>query len=470
MKIKSHLDFEKQAQIINIKLHSVSALPTGWAGGLVYLTTDNKVYYHNGTSWIAINDTSGLVTSVTSGTGINVSTAGGVATVTLVTDGSTLESVSGAGGAARIKDSGVVTAKIADNAVETAKIANGAVTTAKIADSNVTTGKIADGNVTAIKLATDSVTTIKVLDKNITFAKIQDVPTMTVIGRVAGGTGVPSAITILTDLTGIISAHDSLASAKAVKDYVDGVVGGLGALKGGFDAANATAFPSGSKKGDYWYCTSAKSNLNGVSLNISDVLIANKDNASTSLPADWIFLEVNRDQATTTTLGVISLATQAEARAMASTTKALTASNLGDVKATDGETQTGTANDRFITPANLSSRTATESRTGIAAIATQIEVNAGTDNTKIVTAAKLKVYSENLVATYGRYVADVGNGSATSIVVTHNLSTRDVQVEVWDNTAYETVLCDVQRTNTNSVTLGFSVAPTSNQLRVFIMK
>lgn len=471
MKVKSHLDFEKQAQIINVKLHTVSSLPTGWAGGLVYLTTDNKVYYHNGTSWIPVNDTTGLIQNVTAGGGITVSVTAGVAKVTLDPDASTIELSDGTDNAkARIKDAGVTTAKIADSAVETGKIANNAVTTAKIADSNVTTAKIADGNVTAVKLATDSVTTIKVVDKNITFAKIQDIPTMTVIGRIAGGTGVSSAITVLTDLTGVISAHDTLASAKAVKDYVDGVVGGLGSLKGGFDAANATTFPANSKKGDYWYCTSAKANLNGVALNVGDVLIANKDNASTTLPADWIFLEVNRDQATTSTLGVISLATQAEARAMSSTTKALTASNLGDVKATDSETQTGTATDRFITPANLSSRTATETRTGVAAVATQSEVNAGSIDTKMVTPAKLKVYAENLVSVYGRYVADVGNGSATSIVVTHNLGTRDVQVEVWDNTAYETVFCDIQRTTTNSVTLGFATAPTSNQLRVFIMK
>lgn len=470
MKISSHLDFQKTSQVINIKLHEVSALPTGWAGGIVYNTTDNKVYYFNGTAWIPINDTSGLITGVAGGTGITVSVVGGVATVTLVTDGSTLESAAGSGGAARIKDGGVSTAKIADSAVETAKLANGAVTTAKIGDSQVTTAKIANANVTVDKLASNSVTTIKVTDKNITFAKIQDIPTMTVIGRVAGGSGVSSAITIITDLNTVISAHDSLASAKAVKDYVDGVVGGLGSLQGGFDAANATTFPTGSKKGDYWYCTSAKTNLQGVSLNVGDVLISNKDNASGTAAADWIFLEVNRDQASTTVLGVVSLATSAEAQAMTSTTKALTPSNLANVKASAAEVQAGAIDNKFVTPAGLHSRTATETRTGIAEIATQAETNTGTDDARIVTPLKLKVYSEALVAAYGRYAGNVGNGSATSIAVSHGLGTRDVTVEVWDNAAYETVLCDVQRTSTSIVTLGFAVAPTSNQYRVVIRK
>lgn len=450
MKIKSHLDFEKTSQILNIKIQQVTSLPTGWAGGLVYLTTDNKVYYFNGTAWIPINDTSGLITGVAGGTGITVSTVGGVATVTLVTDGSTLESVAGAGGAARIKDGGVTAAKLATDSVETVKIK--------------------DANVTADKLASNSVTTIKVLDQNITFAKIQNIPTMTVIGRVAASTGVSSAVTILTDLNAVISAHDSLASAKAVKDYVDAVVGGLGSLQGGFDAAGATTFPTGSKKGDYWYCTSAKTNLQNVSLNIGDVLISNKDNASGTLAADWIFLEVNRDQATTTVLGVVSLATAAEANAMASTTKALTPSNLANVKSNATEVQAGSIDNKFVTPAGLHARTATESRTGIAEIATQTEVNAGSDDTRIVTPLKLKTYWDANIGVYGRFVGNIGDGTATSIAVTHSLGTRDVKVEVWDVATYETILCDVVRTSTTVVTLSFASAPTSGQYRVFISK
>lgn len=535
MKIKSNLDFEKNSQILNIKIHQVSSLPTVWAGGLVYLTTDNKVYYGNGTAWIPINSTAGLITGVSGGIGITVSTDGnGVATVTFVPDGSTLEGASASAGAAiRIKAGGVGATHLATDAVETAKIKDANVTAAKLAANSVETAKIVDGNVTVDKLATNSVTTIKVVDKNITFAKIQDVPTMTVIGRVAASTGVSSAITILTDLSAIISAHDSLVSAKAVKDYVDGVVGGLGNLEGGFDASTNTNFPTGSggtNKGDYWYVTVAGT-VQGVVLNVGDVLIANKNAASTTLATDWIFLEVNRDQASTTTLGVIMIATDAEALAMSLATKALTPASLAAVKAsdaevqagsvtnkfitpagltsrtatesrtgiielattaevqagsdavravtpaglqakaaTDAETQTGTSTIRFVTPANLSARTATETRTGIAEIATQAEVTAGADDARIVTPLKLKTFWDANIGVYGRFVGNIGDGSATSIAVTHSLNTRDVQVEVWDNTTYETILCDVVRTSVSVVTLSFASAPTAAQYRVFINK
>lgn len=475
MKVKSHLDFEKSSQILNIKLHQVATLPSpAWAGGLVYLTSDNKVYYGSGTSWIPINSTAGLITGVTGGVGITVSVDGnGVAKVTVVPDNTTLEGASGSDGAAvRVKDSGISAAKLATDAVETLKIKNANVTAEKLATNSVETVKIKDANVTADKLATNSVTTIKVTDKNITFAKIQDIPTMTVIGRVAASSGVSSAITILTDLSGIIEAHNSVVSAKAVKDYVDGVVAGLGKLIGQFNASAATDFPSspgGTKKGDYWYVSGAGT-VRTVALNVGDVLIANKDAASVSTATDWIFLEVNRDQATTTVLGVVSLVTQAEARAMVNTTKALTPSNLADVKATDAETQTGTETARFLTPANLTARTATEARTGIAEIATQSEVNAGSDDSRIVTPAKLKVYVDNTVGTYGRYIANIGDGSATSIIVAHSMNTKDVKVEVWDNATFETVLCDVTRTSNTQVTLSFVTAPTSGQYRVFIQK
>lgn len=67
------------------------------------------------------------------------------------------------------------------------------------------------------------------------------------------------------------------------------------------------------------------------------------------------------------------------------------------------------------------------------------------------------------------YSADIGNGSATSITVTHNLGTRDVSVQIFENSGnYDTVEADVQRTSVNSVTLVFAVAPTSNQYRVTI--
>ena len=66
-------------------------------------------------------------------------------------------------------------------------------------------------------------------------------------------------------------------------------------------------------------------------------------------------------------------------------------------------------------------------------------------------------------------VASVGNASNTSFAVSHGLSTRDVQVQIYDNATYDTVECDVVRTDTSTVTVSFSVAPSLNAYRVVIV-
>ena len=60
--------------------------------------------------------------------------------------------------------------------------------------------------------------------------------------------------------------------------------------------------------------------------------------------------------------------------------------------------------------------------------------------------------------------------SATSIAVTHNLGSRDVTVQLYDNSSYDTVYADVVRTDTNTVTIGFTSAPSNNDIRVLITK
>jgi hypothetical protein len=89
--------------------------------------------------------------------------------------------------------------------------------------------------------------------------------------------------------------------------------------------------------------------------------------------------------------------------------------------------------------------------------------NGGTGGTTAATARA------NLGATT-KVSASVGNGSATSIVVTHNLNTRDVQVQLFEVASpYAQVFTDVELTSVDTLTLIFSVAPTASQYRVVIV-
>ena len=66
------------------------------------------------------------------------------------------------------------------------------------------------------------------------------------------------------------------------------------------------------------------------------------------------------------------------------------------------------------------------------------------------------------------FSASIGDGSATAIAVAHNLGSRDVIVQLFDNSTFDTVYADVVRTNTNTVTISFASAPVSNDIRVLI--
>jgi hypothetical protein len=68
-----------------------------------------------------------------------------------------------------------------------------------------------------------------------------------------------------------------------------------------------------------------------------------------------------------------------------------------------------------------------------------------------------------------KVAASVGNASATSFAVVHNLGTRDVTVNVYDNANYETVVTDVVRTDANTVTVSFAAAPSLNAYRVVVV-
>lgn len=69
-----------------------------------------------------------------------------------------------------------------------------------------------------------------------------------------------------------------------------------------------------------------------------------------------------------------------------------------------------------------------------------------------------------------KFAAAVGDGSTTSIVVTHNLGTQDVIVQVYTASGtFAQVQVEVQYTSTNTITLVFATAPTSGQYRVVVI-
>ena len=108
--------------------------------------------------------------------------------------------------------------------------------------------------------------------------------------------------------------------------------------------------------------------------------------------------------------------------------------------------------------------TASESTAGIAEIATQGETDTGSDDARFVTPLKLATWSGRV----RKHSALIGDGSATQFDVTHNFESTQVLVSVFEVSSGDEVVCAVKRQSANVVRLNFTVAPTSDQFRVVI--
>ena len=68
------------------------------------------------------------------------------------------------------------------------------------------------------------------------------------------------------------------------------------------------------------------------------------------------------------------------------------------------------------------------------------------------------------------FTVAIGDGSATSIAVAHNLGSKNVIVQLFHIDTDETVYADVVRTNANTVTVSFTTAPAASKIQVLISK
>jgi hypothetical protein len=109
---------------------------------------------------------------------------------------------------------------------------------------------------------------------------------------------------------------------------------------------------------------------------------------------------------------------------------------------------------------------ASETTPGIAEIATQTETDTGTDDQRFVTPLKLANWSGRI----RKMTATIGDGAATQYDVSHNFNTQLVNVQVFRSSSpWDNVEVDIERPTTNTVRIRFGTAPASGAYTVVVI-
>lgn len=131
----------------------------------------------------------------------------------------------------------------------------------------------------------------------------------------------------------------------------------------------------------------------------------------------------------------------------------------GDVTAAAGANATTIANDAV----------GNTKLTNMAAYTLKGNNSAGTTDPSDLTAAQVMTMLSNQAGAAKKYATNTVGG-ATSQTITHNLGSLYVAVQVFRNsTPWDTVECDVERVDSNSITLRFATAPAANAYSVVVV-
>lgn len=106
----------------------------------------------------------------------------------------------------------------------------------------------------------------------------------------------------------------------------------------------------------------------------------------------------------------------------------------------------------------------------VANVGVQIDSGAPSTTTNVLYNVGGVLYFNGVaVSANASYSATIGDGTSTSIVVTHNLNTTNVDVSIFELSGNKRKVdpgVEIRNTSVNSITLVFSVAPASNSLQV----
>ena len=468
---------------LNTKTVTMPTSPTVYSGWLL-----------TGDSGTSANVTAGSTATFQGGTGITTSSNGFILDIqndgVLSNTGGTGISISGATGASTITNTGVTSAVAGSNI--SVSSATGAVTIAytgntgtmsswTLAADSGSNQSITDGNTVTIQGSTGIDTAVSATDDVTINLDLNELSTTTTwtkgsdfLAVVDGGSNAKIlSSNILLNAWGTPNGDIAMGSNK-ITGLATGVSGtdavnvnqlnaavvGLLEFKGGFNAntgvidGGTTNLTSGGARvaiavGDFYVVTTAGNFFGNTAepLAIGDqVICTTAAGAGTSTQSDFVEVQANIDIATATTVGIVSVPTSG----------GININGSGAISLDSGaNASSGTATQTSAITTNAYGQVTSQSNTTIAIPASQI-----TDFCAAVTSC---------IGTNHNFTANIGNNSATTYVLTHNLGTRDVMVQAYRNESpYDTVELSVERNSTSQVTLSTVTALGNSEVRVLV--
>ena len=260
-----------------------------------------------------------------------------------------------------------------------------------------------------------------------------------------------------------------MAALGAVKTYVDTAVAGASSFQGGYNAntnvPNLDNSPTIDIQQGFQWAVTADGAFFTEQVRIGDLLIANNDSPTTL--AEWTTVQGNVDLATTTVAGIASFSSDNFAVSAAG---AVTIKNNGVILGTE---TTGNYVESITTSGDgLTGGVASEGSTAALSLTLgSIGSGVGTD---FVMADSGTAGSQYLAPLADAAASINGENSFADTItanatVTHNLGTKDVIVQLYDITTFDTVYADIDRATTNTVGISFGATP-ANSIRVLIQK
>lgn len=302
----------------------------------------------------------------------------------------------------------------------------GTVTTLSVASANGFTGTVATATTTPVITIKTSITgllkgngtAISAATSGTDYAPATNgSSTNILVSNGSGGFG--TALVADTDGTLTANSDARIATQKAVKTYVDTNITSATSFQTAISAASNPNYPAATK-GQTWVISVAGKigGASGIAVDVGDLILATATNAGgtqASVGTSWTILEHNLS-------GVL-----------------LAANNLNDVSSPAS--------------ARVSLGLGALAQLGVGDGLTSAGVNLAVDWTEVPK----------------KYSATVGDGSSTSITVTHGLSTQDVHVSVRDVATDTMLICGWSAPNSSNVILTFVNAPATSSLRVTVI-